>query len=453
MTFEEWRAEVQLAYSGGDATEKQLRRVVADRVRSEMARHVESDLALANSYRTSFRDGLFEIAGTRITEDLSALNAAIREIARVEDDTAAVSVAMDEAIEAAYDDVNGAADRWDALLIEAALELQQHIPFFTGRQTTTYIADTADIVHEGFYSRIAPPAGMRFGAMFFAPYVAPLAAGTFVAGDLVESNGRIYEVTIGGLLDESDLEDGLTSENGDGEVLGALTFAFIRPVIFVPVRPFPWADRARLRAGFFSGGPLYTMSEQADQLWLYPSLKDGGYQFIMEWAGVKDTFDDADEVTFDKKAAACAAHYIKSTLAGEIAGDLKKQSTEFALFQRDLRGLLIDAEQRTQGVGNQMPEFNYFGPCMPTWLPLRGASGATSTNTGGGFSDITTLTELAAITTADTDLGTIIAFWNADAGQLQFWRLEETTAATGPGIQRGDDYEDGTNERAWVLLG
>jgi hypothetical protein len=456
MTFAEWRTLVKIAYQGGEPTLAALMRAVTDGARAITVRDVESDLPLAKSYRDSFRDARAALAGTRITTAIADVKTTVRGLMPIDDDTDAIDAILDNAIEAAYDDLNGTADRFDALLNEVAVELQRHIPFFTTRHENSYLQNSTGVTNEAFVSKVAPPAGMRLTQMWYGPYVAALAEGvTYEAEDYVESNGRIYEVVTGGVLGEDELGDGLTSTDYDDEALGDLVFRYLRPVILVPARAYVWADRARLRAGRFSGGPLYTLSEETDELWFYPPLGDDN-RFVMEWVGVKESWEDADEVTFDAKAAACAAHFIKSHLLREIVSDSRRSAEAFALYQRELRGLVVDNDQRQAGMTSQVAAYNYWGSCR--WSPCRistsgGGSGST-VSTVSGFSDtITTLDLLAAVPTEDLDVPVFLTWWNADLETLVTYRLIAGTSATAPGIQRPNDYADGTNEKIWVAVG
>lgn len=457
MTFDEWRDLVKAAFQGSEPTEDQVMLVVKDGARAVMARDVESDLALAKSYRDSFKDGRFDVSSYRI-EDVNAFVALVTPLMPVDDDTEAMADALENALKASAQKINDDADRWDALLIEAAVEMQRHVPFFTTRQENAYLKNSTGVVNEAFISRVAPPAGMRLTQMWFGKYYEALAEGTeYDAGDYVESNNRIYKVVTGGVLEDGELDDGLTSTDGDAEALGDLVFQYYAPVVLIPARNYPWIDRARLRAGKFSGGPLYALSDQADQIWFYPPLDDD-HRFVMEWVGLKDSFEDDDEVTFDAKAAACAAHFIRSALQREILGDSRKSAEEFAFFQRELRGLVLDCEQREQGMSNRVAAYQYWGRCWPGCVPCLGggssSGGGTVFSLTSGFSEtVNTLVQLAALATVSADVPIYLTFFNTDVGALQTWKLQAGTAATAEGIQRPTDYADGTNEKIWVLVG
>lgn len=458
-TWAEWIVEVKRAFQGSPPSHHQLIFAVKDGALATMARDTESDLALAKSYRDSFRDARLDLAGTGIDDGLEAFVAEVRNLTPIAADTEAMSDVLNNAIRNACNILDDDAERFLALVQEAAIEMQRHVPFFQLRQENSYVKNSTGLTNEAFVSRVAPPEGMRLTQMWFGKYYAALAEGvTYAAGDFVESNDRIYKVVTGGALEAGELADGLTSTDGEAETLGDLVFNFYAPVILVPARAYPWIDRARLRAGRFSGGPLYSLSKQFDELWFFPALDDD-HRFVMEWVGVKQTWAEDDEVTFDQKAASCAAHFARSALLREILGDSRRSAEEFALFQRDLRGLVIDCEQRDTGMTQDVAAYQYWNRSWAGCFPCRGGSsggggGGTPFSLTSGFSDtITTLAQLADLATVNTDVPIYLTFWNSETETLQTWKLIASTEATGPGYQRPTDFDAGTNSKVWVLVG
>jgi len=363
MTFAEWRSLVKIAYQGGEPAQAALLRAVVDGARAIVVRDVESDLPLAKSYRDSYRELKAGLAGTRITADLAATITSARAIMTIDADTSAATVMVDNAIETAYNDVNGVADRWDALLVEAAIEMQRHVSFFHHRQITTYLSTTDGVTNEGFVSKVDLPDTCRVQQLWYGPYYPPLEQDTsYEVDDIVISNGRAYKVTTAGQLTIYEIGDGLTSTDGSEETLGEMTFTYYAPERDWPVRQTNWYSRNRVFSGDYSGGPAYAQAPQNDEIWMYPKL-DADHRFDLEWVGVAETFEDDDEVTFDRKAAACAAHFLRSHLTRELLGDLKTSEQAFALFQRDLRGLVVDNEQREQGIPGDSAPYDYRRRC------------------------------------------------------------------------------------------
>lgn len=369
MTFEAWRTLVKLAYQGGEPTTDSLMMAIKDGARAVTVRDVESDLALAKSYRNSFIEARYEMAATRITDAVGTVVAAVKLLMPIDDDTAAITGLLENAIKSAYNTFNGTADRWDALLVEAAVEMQRHVPFFQVRQITTFLADGDGVTTEGFVSRVPVPAEARIQQLWYGHYYPALEPDVeYAADDIVISNGRAYKVITGGTLTSYEIGAGLTSTDGEDEDLGDLVFNYYQPERDWPVRNLNWNQRNVLLAGDFSGGPAYALPPQIDEIWLYPAL-DADHRFDLEWVGVAQEYADEDEVTFDAKAAACAAHFIRSHLLREIMQDSRRSAEAFALFQRELRGLVVDNEQREQGAPVSVAPYDYrrrwrcFGAC------------------------------------------------------------------------------------------
>ncbi len=371
MYFSDWRTLVKLAYQGGEPTSAALLMAVKDGARAITVRDVESDLALAKSYLNSFRESKVKNAGTRITDSVSDVILQVKQLMPIDDDTLAITALLENAITAAYDDVNGMADKWDAYLIQAAIELQRHVPFFQVRQTTTFLETTSGVTNEGFISRVALPATARVQQVWFGRYYAALAAGVvYEVEDIVISNGRAYEVVTGGTLTVYDIGSGLTSTDGENEELGDLVFTYYEPERDWPVRECEWASRNRLLSGDYSGGSAYCLSPQADELWLYPVLDDT-HRFDLEWVGVTEDFADTDEVTFDQTAAEAAAHYIRAMLYTTEMDDAKNGAASLALFQRTMRKAVIDNQDRETGSPTTVAAYDYrrrcrsYGTCWP----------------------------------------------------------------------------------------
>lgn len=363
MTFAEWRTLVKNAFQGGEPTHALLMRCVADGARAITVRDVESDLALAKSYSNSFASGKVKMAGTRITEDIADVITEVSGLMPIDDDTEAILAILENAITQAYDDINGTADKWDAYLLQAAIALQRHVPFFQVRQITSYVEDTAGLTTEGFISRIALPEGSRIQQVTYGHRYDELEPDVeLAADDIVVSNGRAYKVIIGGTLTVYDIGAGLTSTDGDDEVLGDLTFQYYKPERDWPCRPYEWSARNRLFSGDFSGGAVYSVPPQFDEIWLYPKL-DEDHRFDLEWVGVVEDFEDDDEVTFDQTAAEAAAHYIKSRLYQSELDDVRNAAASDTLYQLAMRKAVVDNHDRETGSPTQVQPYDYRRRC------------------------------------------------------------------------------------------
>jgi len=331
--------------------------------RAITGRDVESDLALAKSYSNSFGAAKVRLAGTRITDDLPTVTIAVKALMPIDDDTPAILAILENAIAAAYDDINGIADKWDAYLIQVAIALQRHVPFYQIRQIMSVIEATAGLTTEGFISRIALPEGARLQQVTFGRRYDALEPDVALAvDDIVISNGRAYKVIVGGTLTVYDIGAGLTSTDGEDEILGDLTFQYYTPERDWPCRPFEWTARNRIFSGDFSGGSVYSIPPQFDEIWLYPKL-DADHRFDLEWVGVVETFEDVDEVTFDRTAAEAAAHFIKSRLYQSELDDVRNSAASDTLYQLAMRKAVVDNLDRETGSPTQVQPYDYRRRC------------------------------------------------------------------------------------------
>lgn len=358
-TYEDWSAQVATAYRGGDATRAQLLTAIKDGARAIMVRDTESDLPLAKSYEDRFRRAKVALAGMRDSETLSATVEAVRELMPVDADTDAHSENLDNAIETVRAEIETFADRYDALMVEAAIELQRHVPFYQVRQLATYLKDGDGVTNSGYISRVALPADARVQQVWYGKYYEALAEGEeYEADDIVVSNGRLYVVLTGGTLAEDELGVGLLTTDFTEEELGDLTFRYYGPVRDWPVRHLDWPRRQAMAAGQISEGPCYTMPDQQDQLWFYPVL-DETHRFDLEYVGVAQTFEDDDVVTFDKVAAKAAANYIRGIFAQGEENDARAAAGYLAIYQRSIREAVVDHSDRQAGSPNSVVPYDW----------------------------------------------------------------------------------------------
>lgn len=452
MTYDAWRTLVRLAYQGGEPTQAALLRGLVDGTRAIMVRDVESDLALAKSYSNSFREGKVKMAGARFTTDLAATTALAKTLMPIDDDTAAATAMLENAIASAYDDLSAMADKFDAFLLQCAIDLQRHVPFYQVRQITSFLYDTAGVETVGFVSKVALPEFARIQQLIYGHFYSPLEPDVaYVADDKVVSNGRVYKVVVGGTLTVYEIGDGLTSTDFEDEELGDLTFILYAPERDWPVRQMEWSARNRLAAGDFSGGPAYCFPPQSDEIWLYPAL-DATHRFDLEWVGVTEEFEDDDEVTFDRTAAEAAAHYIRQMLYLTEMDDQRQAAASLAFYQKALRKAVIDCSDRDTGTPTQVQPYDYrrrcwfYGSCCP---PIT-INTDNQVVTPGPTVTYTSLSQLAAVATRYHAVPFTV--YVLIDGVLQTWTLQVGSDATGNGILRPNDYSAGA-PRIWVQQG
>lgn len=357
-TYADWLEDVGIAYRGGEPSASEILLCIKDGVRGIMARDIESDLPLAKSYRDSFDRALVKLAGARSADDAATIKASIRALMPVDDDTDAMGGALDNAILACQEQLNGMADQYERFVQEAAIELQRHVPFYQVRQLATYTHDTAGISNTAFYSAVALPEGARVANVWHGEYHPALAEGEELEdGDIVVSNGRLYIVVTGGTLAAYELGDGLTSTDGEDEELGDLTFQYYEPARDYPARFLPWARRHEMVAGRLSAGPFWTMPPEADEVWFYPVLTEG-YRFDLDYVAVAQDFQGTDTVTFDRVAAKGAAQYVRGIFAQD-SGDLRGAQAALAIFQRAIREAIVDNQDRQVGSEVQVVPYDW----------------------------------------------------------------------------------------------
>jgi hypothetical protein len=348
-TFEDWREDVLLAYRGALPSRAQILMAIKEGARGIMARDVESDLALAKSYHDRFERAKFRLAGTRIEENLGVTIAAVRALMPTDADTEAVDAALDNAIEAIRGEFNSMADRFDSLLVEAAIELQRHVPFYRVRQLVSYLMGADGVTNESFVSRVTLPEDARVKQVWFGAYYPALAEGEELEeDDIVVSNGRLYRTITGGTLGDGELGVGLLLTDGEEEDLGDLSFVYYGNVRDFPARKIPWEQRQMLISGDRISGPAYAMPDEQDELWFYPRLDDT-HRFDVEYVGIAQSFEDDDVVHFDRVAAKAASHYIRGMLEKTDREDPRAAEGSLAIYQRAIREAVLDCQDREVG--------------------------------------------------------------------------------------------------------
>jgi hypothetical protein len=342
---------------------------IADFVRSEIVRTVESDLPLAKSFKDSYLNRKLDLAGYTIVGDFATVRAGIADHISVYEDMQAVSSLVDNLCQRGIDDLNGAATTFDAALLEFAVDLQRTIDYYRSRHTTYYTAD--DFGENGLVSLAALPEAARPYRFVYQNYYPALAEDiAYVADDYVQSNGRIYKVITGGTLSAGQLGSGLTSEDPDAtETLGSLVFQFQEnPVCFAAeMQPYPWKTREMLSCSgcgqltdadvadytpnqfisLRSSAYFYSLEPRGLAFWVSPKVRPY-WQVQLEWDGLKTSFEDTDVVLYGPLEARAAAYYIRSTLSRIITESTQAANTALALFAAERKRLwqLRDEQRR-----------------------------------------------------------------------------------------------------------
>lgn len=471
MTWEDFMDGVKASYwIGGEPSDAAMLRAVADYAQAIYERQIEGDLQMAKSFRDSYNEQKNDLAGARIAASAAAVNASVRELLPIAADTDNAQALLDNAISSGLSDFNGGADMFDKLVLDAAIDLQRHIPFYQGRQETTYLEGGSGVENLGFVSAVTPPDGFRIQQVYYGSYREALAEGVaYEVDEYVESNGRIYTVITGGTLNAGQLGGGLTSTDyNDDETLGGLVFQYRCPVSWIPARNFTWADRGVLRAGRLTMGALYSLSPQADAMWFYPAL-DANHRFILEWSGVKTSFADADLVSFDEPAMAAAAQYVRYMLAKDVRENGPAASAALAMYQSLLRKCVIDNQARDTGATNKTVAANdtldsqRFAGALPWRVCASGGSGGSDTDNFPaalnpyapiGVPFLQNITQYvgtgidALLAIPTTSLTTPYIVDIIIDGVIERWSLEANATGDLP-----NDYNATTNIKSWHQLG
>lgn len=109
-----------------------------------------------------------------------------------------------------------------------------------------------------------------------------------------------------------------------------------------------WVNRYSMVTGSLGDRAYrYSISPSADQVMVYPSIKDAGeLALLMTWDGFKTDYADSDLITMPYEAAEAVALFVKTRIVREVDKNLQlAQSYERDYLNRRL-GLYRDAQER-----------------------------------------------------------------------------------------------------------
>lgn len=193
---------------------------------------------------------------------------------------------------------------------------------------------------------------------------------------------------------------------------------------------------------------LYSIAPYGNQFLVHPIINDETY-LLLVWEGLKSDFADGDNVPFPESAAEAFAAYILSKIFSTVdknPGAAAEQMAEYRRLRlslyRDFQETL-DAEKPDQEYVDRAalpPTIADFGaqdiPFLRLVTKLEGADGD--------------FTALSAIPTVGLDVPYAVRVYIG--GNIQTWLLQTSTAATGPGVQRPNDYDGTTNTKVWIIV-
>lgn len=110
--------------------------------------------------------------------------------------------------------------------------------------------------------------------------------------------------------------------------------------VWHPLDPWPWERKAELVQGLVHVGSrgYYTLSEEGNEVWVYPQVGDC-QMMVIEWWGYKSDYQDTDEVPFHTMAADCVAEYINAKICLKINEDRPLHDSHMNEFMRIRRSL------------------------------------------------------------------------------------------------------------------
>lgn len=200
----------------------------------------------------------------------------------------------------------------------------------------------------------------------------------------------------------------------------------------------------------------YSISPFSRQFMVHPLINDETYLLIV-WDGLKMTFADGDVVPWPEQAAEAVGAYVKWKILlevdkrADIAREWFDKGKNTGIYP-NLRLALFREQNEAQSADGKDEEYvdnASVQPPLPTILANYGAQTipflSVITVLSGGSNNA-----LASIPTATLTVPFTVEI--SIGGNIQTWQLQSGTAATGPGIQRPDDYNGATNAKIWVQV-
>lgn len=196
-----------------------------------------------------------------------------------------------------------------------------------------------------------------------------------------------------------------------------------------------WINRQSLICSDCRTRYAYALSPDGRQFLIHPVLNDYT-NLLLVWDGLKQDFDDADEVPFPSEASEASAAYMMHRIILQVDKNIALAAEQCKLYAQKRLSLFRDA-QETQDA--EKPDQEY------------GVSDAPPTPDGS----ISSWADLAALTTVGLTLP-VTKFWVESATLLyRVTVLKAGTDATDTanGIQRPNDYADPGNAVVWYQAG
>lgn len=192
---------------------------------------------------------------------------------------------------------------------------------------------------------------------------------------------------------------------------------------------------------------VYTIGPMGRNFLIYPKLT-ASTRLLVVWDGYKYDFANGDYMNLPEEASEAVAAYVmwkvtrnvdkNIALSREFEQDWKKLRLSLYTDFREIRDL--DEEDQEYGADTivPVPQITAFGAqYIPFLTSITGLEGATT-----AFLSHVPTENLSVPFMVQIKIG----------GVTQTWVLQDGTAATGPGVQRPNDYDTTDNARIWVQL-
>lgn len=350
MTWTAWKTLVAAAYRTTAPNAMGVYRAVAAYTKGQIIREVDRDIPLSRSYRDAYADLRLDLAGYAVTETHATIKTAVLRLLTVDAARPAIGNFLSDLVQQAMDELNAGVTLYDALVLEAAIHLQQQIDGLRGTHESYYKA--SDLGAQGAISQGLLPAGCSPQRMNFLRYAQALAeVAAYTAGEFVQSNQRIYEVVTGGTIGAGQLGAGLTSiDSTETETIDGVVFRYDGPVVDTPMLLVGW-DRLRplLQADPADDGAyVWAVDPVARAFFVHPQV-DADHQLCLEWGGIKLSFAGTDEVPFGEQEARAAAEYVRSHLATKFGDSTQQAALADGRYKEALRRISADFLARQAG--------------------------------------------------------------------------------------------------------
>lgn len=402
MTFLEFRQLVNQQLTDITADDDFAYSVLADYVKSRLAREVDHDIQLFRSYSADYQRNRLRLIGYNFTADAVTIQAAVRERLTVDADREGAQAFINHQVAAGITDIETLSTFIDQKLRQALLDLQTYIVPFRVGHSTSYT--NADVVSELNASRLLLPDQAEVRDIYFVRSYPELAEGAeYTLGDLVVSNGILYKVLVGGTLLAGELGDGLhagdledsADSNDDDETatLGELQFEFFsyRTCCRWRMHPYPYRDRSDLAYGSkcvtcsscgndcescscdesvistlnactdncgnsiassdcvtqsVRGPFYYSIDPHGRTMYVYPKLDDD-HKVVVFWDGIRIDFTPGDTVPMGERAVEAVAAYVQSSMRQQ-AEDPQTASRHMQQYVLLRSQMFVDGRNRTR---------------------------------------------------------------------------------------------------------